>query len=76
MTDTVAVQEAPAEFPTDEHRESHIAGLRWEITGYQARVDGARDELAAAPYVARIADVQAELDRLAGDKAKPKRATN
>ena len=73
MTDTAAVQEASAEFPSDEHRDSHIAGLRWEITGYQARVDGAADELVKAAYVARIADVQAELDRVLGDKPKPKR---
>lgn len=64
---------APAEFPTDEHRSSHIGALKHEKDGYEARAkafagkgDTSGEELAKA----RAGQVQDELNRLAGE-AKP-----
>lgn len=68
--------DVPAEFPTDEHRDGHIAGLIHERESYAARVQAAKtkgDALAVTLYEDRISQVDLELDRIAG-KAKTGRA--
>jgi hypothetical protein len=75
-TDTTdaPVVEQVAEFPSDEHRESHIAALVVEKNGYDVKIAGAKvrgDDGAVTLYSSRADQVQAELDRLAGDAKKP-----
>lgn len=73
-TDHTTIQQA-AEFPTDEHRKSHMAALVRERKAYEARADALEksgDSTGAEQVKARATQVADELKRLA-DSARPRR---
>jgi hypothetical protein len=66
--------EKVAEFPSDEHRKTHIAALVQEKNAYEVKAAGFTkrgDDAQAGYYKGRASEVQDELDRLASDAKKP-----
>lgn len=62
----------PAEFFSDEHKESHVAALTRELEGYEAKAKAGEEsgnETAKATYDRRADQVKSELKRL-GAEAK------
>lgn len=64
----------PQEFPSDEHRENHVAALVREKAGYEARAKAheskGEDDL-ASQMRGRAAQANDELDRLAKEAKTP-----
>lgn len=60
----------PAEFFSDEHKQSHVAGLVRELEAYEAKVTAAEtsgDDARKAQYSNRADQVREQLKRLGAD---------